>query len=115
MAGYMGITNPINILSDIGIYRGNFLQLEIDVVDEYGVQIPLDTVRVIFKICDLQDEDIVFLEKEGENSLQNVGVSEIRILTSDTENLSISKYRYVIETIYETGNKSIGKGFLTVL
>lgn len=115
MANYMGITNPINILSDIGIYRGNFLQLEIDVVDEFEISVPLDTVQVIFKICDLQDEDIVFLEKIGENSLQNDGISEVRLLTSDTEDLSMSKYRYIIEILYETGNKSIGKGFLTIL
>lgn len=115
MASYMGISNAICILDNIGIYRGDFLQLDVDVVNENDVPITLDTITVKFKICDAQEEDIVYLEKEGEMVVANENVVRVTLLTADTENLSISKYRYIIELNYETGNKNIGKGYITIL
>ena len=113
--GYMGIVNQMNILDNIGLYRGEFKNFKIDVLDETGVNIPLDTITVKFKICDLQDDEIVYVEKTGESSLVEEGVSDVRLESSDTEELSMSKYQYIIEIQYETGNKSIGKGYLTIL
>lgn len=115
MNGYMGITNSLNVLSDIGMYKGDFMQIDVDLVDELNEALPLEGMTVKFKICDLHDEDIVYVEKLGENSIFHEGVSEVKLLSSDTDKLPISKYRYIIEVHYETGNRSVGKGFLTIL
>lgn len=115
MASYMGISNAICILDNIGIYHGDYLQLDVDVVNEDNKPISLDTITVKLKICDTQEEDIVYLEKEGEILIEDENVARVTLLTADTENLPISKYRYIIELHYETGNKNIGKGFLTIL
>lgn len=112
---YTGVANEMNILDSIGIYRGEFKRIEIDVTDETDENIPLDSITVNFKVCDVQDEDIIYIEKTGENSPTKRGVSSIRLNSSDTESIPVSKYQYVIEVVYETGNKSIGKGYLTIL
>lgn len=115
MASYMGISNAICVLDDIGIYHGDFLQIEINVVNEKDIPISLETVVVKFKICDIQDEEIVYLEKEGEMVVGNESLAKVVLLTRDTEDLTISKYRYIIELNYQTGDKNIGKGFITIL
>lgn len=115
MARYMGIENSLSILSNIGIYRGDLLKIEIDVVNEEDQPIPLDTIVVTFKICDVQDEDIIYLSKNGEMKVGDENIAIVTLSSQDTIDFSISKYRYVVDINYETGDKNIGKGFITVL
>lgn len=112
---YMGITNPMNVLEDVGLYRGEFKNFKIELTNERGERLPIDSIEVKFKICDIQDSDIVYVEKTGVPSLAEESVSDIILETADTEDLQMSKYQYIVEMIYETGNKSIGKGYITIL
>lgn len=113
--GYMGLDNSLSVLSNIGIYRGDLLQIEINVVNEYNRPISLETVVVTFKICDVQDEEIVYLSKDGEIKVSDESVAVVTLLSQDTADFTISKYRYIVEINYETGDKNIGKGFITIL
>lgn len=112
---FMGMDNDMNILSNIGLYKGEFKKIDIEITNEWGKKISLDTITVKLKICDLQDEDIIYVEKEGIASLIEESVSIVTLESSDTEDLAMSKYKYIVEIHYETGNKSIGKGYITIL
>lgn len=115
MSKYMGMTNNLCVLDDIGIFHGDYVILEVNVVNDKDIPISLQTIIVNFKICDIQDEEIIYLEKEGEMTLRDESIAEVVLFSEDTEHLPISKYRYIIELHYETGDKNIGKGYVTIL
>lgn len=114
MNDYIGIDNTLNVLPNIGMYKGDFKVLEIDVENEYNRPISISSTSVSLKICDIENEEIVYFEKTGVLDQEKENVSNIQLLSEDTENLPISKYVYVIEIRYDIGTRNIGKGYLTI-
>lgn len=102
------------VLEDIFLYQGDFKEINIRVKGKGNSEIILNGVVVTFIVCDIDMEDVVYIEKDGINKLNNT-MSVINILSSETSSIPMGKYRYKIEIKYNTGNKNIGKGYLTIM
>lgn len=111
----IGSANKLNKLGELSRYFGSLTKIDLDVVDENNAPIDLTTVTVKFKLCDLNNNDLIFLEKEGANIGGNV--SQIVINTTDYENSNLvpTKYAYEIDVIYNTGDMEVGRGTLALL
>lgn len=114
MGRILGITNTLCELDDIGLYAGDEQPIEVPVYDRDRKTVPLDTVIVRFMICDYMDDSVVYLTKIGTHD-EGSYIAIINLETNDTKDIPQDKYRMIIEVEYNTGNKNIGKGLITIL
>lgn len=105
-----GIANELNVLDNLQYYREELIKIEVNVSTILGTAVPLDTVTVRFILCEMDKEDTIYIDKVGVNIGDNV--SQIKISSDETKLLIQNKYKYIIELIYNTGDKNVGKGTL---
>lgn len=103
-------------LENMCMYAGDSKNIEVDleIEDEQNNPTTLESITVKMLICDLYDESHVLLEKTAILN-RDGGIHEIFLSTQDTIKISIGKYKYVLQMIYDTGEMNIGKGYLTIL
>lgn len=111
----IGSANKINKLEDYTRYFGELIKFDVSIVDENGNPIDLTTVTVKFKLCDLNNHEIVFIDKDCDNKGGNISQAVINTIDYENANIVPTKYTYEIDVIYNTGDMNVGKGTLTFL
>lgn len=109
---YPKIENSINTLSQIGVYRGDYFNLDIDLKDDNNNVIDASKFTGQIAIIDAFMEDIEYLRKTGKIEGNTLKIS---LSSSDTKKIPIGKYKYVIEIHLPNGEVKIGKGFILIL
>lgn len=107
-------SNPLFVLGDLGLYQGDYKTLDIHLENENGVPVIEEGISIEFIICDIDNEDMVFFTKMA-NKPDMTNIYKLIIESNDTNNIPIGKYRYIINVIYESGDKNVSKGYLTIL
>lgn len=107
--------NGLDRLEDICMYAGDTKNIQIDVEieseEDFDTVIENNTIKMI--LCDIDNEQNILLEKMAVLN-KEIKAYEITLSTSDTIKIPVGKYRYILHSLYETGDVNVSKGFLTI-